>query len=146
MFFLILEQIGNMELLFIGLIVLIVFGPRKIPELAKKAGKIMFEFRKVSNEFKETWEREAALTDEEKDAFSFDEETIATDPALPEITEVSGEDEPEEETNDEDLETESDEPTISEVTDQDQLEELKNSGNPETTDQPTSENTKRDWL
>lgn len=42
----------------IGAIALIVFGPRKLPQLMRTAGKMMAEFRKATNDFKETWERE----------------------------------------------------------------------------------------
>lgn len=59
----ILETIGTQELILIGVLALIIFGPRKLPEMAKKLGAMMSEFRKVSNEFKETWEREASLDD-----------------------------------------------------------------------------------
>jgi Tat protein translocase TatB subunit len=46
------------ELILIGAIALIVFGPRKLPQLMRTAGKMMAEFRKATNDFKETWERE----------------------------------------------------------------------------------------
>lgn len=55
----ILESIGMQELLLVGVVVLIVFGPRKLPEMAKMIGKTMAEFRRVTGEFKETWEKEA---------------------------------------------------------------------------------------
>ena len=42
------------------MIALIIFGPRKLPELAKMIGKTMAEFRKVTSEFKSTWEKEVA--------------------------------------------------------------------------------------
>lgn len=42
----------------IGLIALVFLGPRKLPEMARKFGKIMNEFRRTSSEFKQTWERE----------------------------------------------------------------------------------------
>ena len=57
----ILESIGTSELLLIGLVALIVFGPRKIPELARTLGKVMTEFRRSTDDFKKTWEREAGL-------------------------------------------------------------------------------------
>ncbi len=59
MFYLfILESIGTSELILIGLIALIVFGPRKLPELARMLGKAMNEFRRTTDDFKQTWARE----------------------------------------------------------------------------------------
>ncbi len=59
----ILESIGTSELMLIGLIALIVFGPRKIPELARTIGKLMMEFRRSTDDFKRTWEQEAKFGD-----------------------------------------------------------------------------------
>lgn len=61
MFALILESLGATELLFILAIALIFFGPRKLPQLARSMGKGLAEFRKASDDFKRTWEREVAL-------------------------------------------------------------------------------------
>ena len=62
MFFaLILDSLGSTELLFILVVALIFFGPRKLPQLAKTMGKGLAEFRKASDDFKRTWEREVAL-------------------------------------------------------------------------------------
>jgi len=60
-FALILETLGSTEFIFILLIALIFFGPRKLPQLARSMGKGMAEFRKASDDFKRTWEREVAL-------------------------------------------------------------------------------------
>ena len=61
MFALILESLSSTELLFIVVIALIFFGPRKLPQLARSMGKGLAEFRKASDDFKRTWEREVAL-------------------------------------------------------------------------------------
>lgn len=66
MFLFILESFGTPELLLVGLVALILLGPRKLPELARKAGKIMSEFRGTANEFKETWQREVNFEEEAK--------------------------------------------------------------------------------
>jgi TatA/E family protein of Tat protein translocase len=50
--------LGGPELLLILVIALIVFGPRKLPEMGRSLGKVMLEFRRASNEFKRTVEDE----------------------------------------------------------------------------------------
>jgi TatA/E family protein of Tat protein translocase len=60
-FALILETLSSTELLFILVAALIFFGPRKLPQLARSMGKGLAEFRKASDDFKRTWEREVAL-------------------------------------------------------------------------------------
>lgn len=62
----ILESIGTSELLLIGLVALIVFGPRKLPELARMLGKARNEFKRTTDEFKQTWEREVDFENIEK--------------------------------------------------------------------------------
>ena len=57
----ILETLGSTEMIFILLVALIFFGPRKLPQLARSMGKGLAEFRKASDDFKRTWEREVAL-------------------------------------------------------------------------------------
>jgi TatA/E family protein of Tat protein translocase len=64
----ILESLGATELLFILAIALIFFGPRKLPQLARSMGKGLAEFRKASDDFKRTWEREVALETSSVDA------------------------------------------------------------------------------
>ncbi len=51
-------SIGMPELVIILVIALIIFGPRKLPELGRSLGKSIGEFRKASNELKNTLEEE----------------------------------------------------------------------------------------
>jgi len=50
--------LGVPELIVIFVVALIVFGPRKLPELGKSLGKGLAEFRRASNELKATIEEE----------------------------------------------------------------------------------------
>jgi sec-independent protein translocase protein TatA len=53
-----LESIGTSELLFIAVAALVLFGPRKLPELARSLGRSLNEFKRASEDFKQTWQRE----------------------------------------------------------------------------------------
>jgi len=48
--------LGGPEIFLILVVALIVFGPRKLPEIGKSVGKMLAEFRKASNDFKRTIE------------------------------------------------------------------------------------------
>lgn len=63
MFLLILESLGSTELFFILIMALVFFGPRKLPQLSRSLGKNLAEFRRASEDFKRTWEREVAMED-----------------------------------------------------------------------------------
>lgn len=90
------------ELVLIGAVALIVFGPRKLPQMAKTAGKMMSEFRKATSDFKETWEKEVEFdefrAENEMKNISSTSNTIANNTALPaqadapEIKEIRQED------------------------------------------------------
>jgi len=57
--------IGFPELLIILVVALIVFGPRKLPELGRSLGKSLSEFKRASNELRSTLEEEIRV-DEQK--------------------------------------------------------------------------------
>ena len=63
-------NIGMPELLIIVAIALIVFGPNKLPELAKAFGRAMREFRKATEEVKESFEAETRDLEEIKQTIS----------------------------------------------------------------------------
>lgn len=51
-------NLGPTELIVILVIALIVFGPRKLPDLGKTIGQAMAQFRRASDDFKRSWEQE----------------------------------------------------------------------------------------
>ena len=51
-------SVGVPELIIIFTIALIIFGPRKLPELGKSLGKSLAEFKRASNELKSTLDEE----------------------------------------------------------------------------------------
>jgi Tat protein translocase TatB subunit len=66
MFLFILESVGTTELLVILGAALVFFGPRRLPQLSRQLGKSLTEFRRASEDFKRTWEREVNLENVEK--------------------------------------------------------------------------------
>ena len=58
-------NLGFQELVIIFIIALVIFGPRKLPDLGKSLGKSLAEFKRASNELKRTWEDEVRAESEE---------------------------------------------------------------------------------
>jgi sec-independent protein translocase protein TatB len=56
--------LGVGEILLVLIVVLVVFGPTKLPDLARTMGKAMAEFRRASRDLKETFEYELYKMDE----------------------------------------------------------------------------------
>jgi Tat protein translocase TatB subunit len=61
------ESLGLQELIFIGIFALIIFGPRKLPQMARKLGNVVAELRRVTSEFKSNWEKEVDFENFEED-------------------------------------------------------------------------------
>jgi sec-independent protein translocase protein TatA len=59
-------SIGMPELIIILTIALIIFGPRKLPELGRSLGRSLSEFKRASNELKNTLDEEIRI-EEQKD-------------------------------------------------------------------------------
>jgi TatA/E family protein of Tat protein translocase len=58
-------NLGFQEVVIIFVIALVIFGPRKLPDLGKSLGKSLAEFKRASNELKRTWEDEVRVEEEE---------------------------------------------------------------------------------
>ena len=58
--------VGGPELILILVLALLLFGPRKMPEIGRMVGKALAEFRSVTTEFKSTLNREVALDEIKK--------------------------------------------------------------------------------
>jgi TatA/E family protein of Tat protein translocase len=56
-------DIGLQEMLIIGVIALLVFGPSRLPELGRMFGRAMREFRRASDEFRSTVETNLHIND-----------------------------------------------------------------------------------
>lgn len=56
--------IGMQELIVIFIVALLIFGPKKLPELARALGKAIAEFKKVSNEISRSIQLEAEKEEE----------------------------------------------------------------------------------
>lgn len=85
-------SLGVPELLLIFVVVLIVFGPRRIPEIGRTLGKALGEFRKATDDLKNTIEREVRLEELKKiapavvtplESVSRSEPVLTADAALP---------------------------------------------------------------
>jgi sec-independent protein translocase protein TatB len=48
----IMSRMGFSETIFLFLLALLIFGPKKLPEIARQVGKALNEFKRASNEFK----------------------------------------------------------------------------------------------
>ena len=75
-------SIGMPELVIILVIALIIFGPRKLPELGRSLGKSLGEFKKASNELRSTLEEEVRIEEQKEQRAKMEaEQTSAIDAA-----------------------------------------------------------------
>jgi sec-independent protein translocase protein TatB len=59
-----LDSLGMADSLILMVLALVVFGPRRLPQIGRQIGKLMYEFRKASNDFKFQMEEELRLSEE----------------------------------------------------------------------------------
>jgi sec-independent protein translocase protein TatB len=61
-----MKRMSFSETIFLFFLALVIFGPKKLPEIARQIGKALNEFRRASNEFKAQIEQEIAHLEVEK--------------------------------------------------------------------------------
>jgi TatA/E family protein of Tat protein translocase len=93
---LIFEFLGTTELLVIAFVALIIFGPRKLPEIGRTVGKSIAEFKRASDDFKRTWEYEVEI-EQRRPALDApqtpaEQEVAAVDPSTVHASGVNAED------------------------------------------------------
>src|ERR1700756_5746999 len=59
-----LGTLGMTDSLILMVMALVVFGPRRLPQIGRQIGKLMYEFRKASNDFKFQMEEELRNAEE----------------------------------------------------------------------------------
>ena len=74
--------LGGPELVLILVLALIVFGPRRLPEIGKSMGRLLSEFRKASHDFQRTIEDEVEA-EKYKPASEPAPVAVAAEPAVP---------------------------------------------------------------
>ena len=62
--------LGVQEMIVIFILALVLFGPKKLPELGRTIGKAITEFRRASNDLKATFEREMQTLERESQSIS----------------------------------------------------------------------------
>ncbi len=77
-------NLGFSEMAFIFILALIIFGPKKLPEIGRQIGKALAEFKRASNEFK--WQLEAEMRQIEAEATK--ERLIKAAPSTPPSAEI----------------------------------------------------------
>ena len=89
MVLLILESLGSTELLFILVMAMVFLGPRKFPQLSRTLGKNLAEFRKASEDFKRTWEREVSLEESNSSSIGASQPMLSGENSILDETNVS---------------------------------------------------------
>jgi sec-independent protein translocase protein TatB len=74
---------GVSDSLFLIVIALIVFGPKKLPEISRTVGKLLYEFRKASNDFKLQIEEELRASEQAEREQQLTAQAAAPQPATP---------------------------------------------------------------
>jgi sec-independent protein translocase protein TatB len=76
-----MPQIGPMEILVVGVIALIVFGPQRLPEIARSIGRAASELRRMASDVRDEFEAGINLEDREEKQEVQEDEAEGGDPA-----------------------------------------------------------------
>ena len=71
--------LGGQEIVVIFILALLLFGPKKLPELGRTIGKAITEFRRAQSELKATFDREMRNLERETDLSSMQKEIVSAD-------------------------------------------------------------------
>src|SRR5208283_3972685 len=81
-----MANLGMADTLILMVLALVVFGPRRLPQIGRQIGKLMYEFRKASNDFKFQMEEElrnAEVADRSKKEAEERQRALAAAPPQP---------------------------------------------------------------
>jgi sec-independent protein translocase protein TatB len=78
-----LATFGIPDTLFLVVLALVVFGPKKLPEISRQVGKLLYEFRKASNDFKFQIEEEMRAVEQAERQKELAAQAAKTEPATP---------------------------------------------------------------
>jgi sec-independent protein translocase protein TatB len=78
-----LATFGIPDTLFLVVLALVVFGPKKLPEISRQIGKLLYEFRKASNDFKFQIEEELRLAEQAERQKELEAQAAKPEPATP---------------------------------------------------------------
>jgi len=67
-------NLGFPEMIFIFFVALVIFGPKKLPEIGRQIGKALNEFKRASNEFKSQIEAEISQLEYQERQKKYEEE------------------------------------------------------------------------
>src|ERR1700677_1016067 len=81
-------SLGMADSLILMVMALVVFGPRKLPQIGRQIGKLMYEFRKASNDFKFQMEEELRSAEDADRRKQEDERQRALELAAPPATQT----------------------------------------------------------
>ncbi len=76
-------SLGMADSIILMIMALVVFGPRRLPQIGRQIGKLMYEFRKASNDFKFQMEEELRNSEEADRRKKEEERQKAIAAALP---------------------------------------------------------------